>query len=90
VAFFLAAIIARLLSRILGPADAPFGPIMSNRGEAGAGAGRSARGGGPGGGTTIARASASVTPRRWANAVKDRVGAAPKAHRVACSTPNRT
>ena len=40
-AFFLAAIIARLRSRILGPLDAPFGAIVANRGEAGAGAGGS-------------------------------------------------
>jgi hypothetical protein len=64
VALFLAAIIARLLSRILGTPDAPFGPIMPKRGEAGAGAGGSAGVGGPGGGRTIAPTSASVTPRR--------------------------
>ena len=33
---FLAAITARLLSRILGALDAPFGPIVAKRGEAGA------------------------------------------------------
>jgi hypothetical protein len=90
VARFLAAIIARLLSRILGPSEAPCGPLMSKRGEAGAGAGGSARVNGPGGGTPIARASASVTPRRWANAVKARVGASPKARRGAGSPTTRT
>ena len=90
VTLFLAAIIARLLSRILGTSDAPFGPIMPKRGEAGAGAGGSAGVGGPGGGRTIAPTSASVTPRRWANAVKDRVGASPKTRRVVCSTTKRT
>ena len=34
---FLAAITARLLSRILGALDAPFGPIMAKRGEGAAG-----------------------------------------------------
>jgi hypothetical protein len=37
VALFLAAITARLLSRILGALDAPFGPVVPKRGEAGAG-----------------------------------------------------
>jgi hypothetical protein len=36
VALFLAAITARLLSRILGTPDTPFGAIMPTRGEAGA------------------------------------------------------
>jgi hypothetical protein len=90
VALFLAAIRARLLSRILGTSDAPFRPIMPKRGETGAGAGGSLGVGGPDGGRTIAPTSASVTPRRWANAVKDRVGASPKARRVVCSTPKRT
>jgi hypothetical protein len=57
-ALFPAAITARLLSRILGAPDAPFGAIMANRGEAGGSAGV----GGPSGGTTTAAASASVTP----------------------------
>src|SRR5262245_17462979 len=76
VALFLAAITARLLSRILGTLDAPFGAVVAERGEAGidtAAVGRSEGGGAPSVGSTIAAASA--TPRRWASAVKDRVGA---------------
>ena len=89
VALFLAAITARLLSRILGALDAPFGPIMAKRGEVGAAAG-SADGGDPSVGTTIAATSASATPRRWANSVKDRLGASPRARNVARSTTKRT
>ena len=94
VALFLAAIIARLLSRILGALDAPFGPIVAKRGEAGAGTaatvGRSAGAGTPAAGSTMAAASASATPRRVANAIKDRVGASPSARSVARSTTKRT
>jgi hypothetical protein len=86
---FLAAITARLLSRIRGALDTPFGPIVTTRGEAGAGAG-SADGGDPSGGTTMAATSASATPRRWANSVKDRLGASPRARNVARSTTKRT
>jgi hypothetical protein len=90
---FLAAIIARLLSRILGALDAPFGAIVAKRGEADAGAGaavgRSDGDGSPSVGSTIAAASASATPRRWANAVTDRVGASPSVRNVARSTTKR-
>jgi hypothetical protein len=90
----LAAIIARLLSRILGTADAPFGAIMPNRGEAGtcadAGVDGSDEFGGSGTGTTSALASVSVTPRRVASSVTDRVGASPSARRVACRTVHKT
>ena len=41
-ALFLAAITARLLKRVLGARDAPFGAIMAKRGEAGVGSGSSA------------------------------------------------
>jgi hypothetical protein len=86
VAFFLAAITARLLSRILGTPDAPLGTIMAKRGEAGASAGI----GDPSIGTTRAAASASATPRRWAKAAKDRLGASPSVRSVACRTANKT
>jgi hypothetical protein len=89
-AFFLAAITARLLSRILGALDAPFGPIVSKRGEAGAGVGGSAGVGSPGVGGTMARASASVTPRRVANSCTDRAGASPSVRSVARRTTKRT
>jgi hypothetical protein len=63
-ALVLAAIIARLLSRILGTPDAPLGAIMPTRGEAGTGAAAGGSGGfgGPSTGTTIALASASGHP----------------------------
>jgi hypothetical protein len=64
VAFFLAAIIARLLNRVLGAPDAPFGPIVPKRGEAGAGADAAAGGVDVVGGTATAAALASATPRR--------------------------
>ena len=94
VALFLAAIIARLLSRILGTPNAPFGAIVPKRGEAGACAGAAAGESDTLGGscteTTSAFASTSVTPRRVANSVTDRVGASPSARSVACRTTNRT
>jgi hypothetical protein len=91
---FLTAITARLLSRILGALEAPFGAIMANRGEMGADVGTTA-GGSVGVRrsavcTTMAAASASATPRRWTSAVKDRVGASPSVRRVACTTTKRT
>jgi hypothetical protein len=72
--------------------DAPFGPIMATRGEADTGTaavGRSAGGGDPSVGSTMAAAAASATPRRVANSVKDRVGASPSVRSVACSTTKR-
>jgi hypothetical protein len=90
VAFLLAAITARLLSRILGAPDAPFGAIMPKRGEVVAGAGRAAGAGGCSRGTTIAVASASATPRRFASSLKDRAGDSPSVRSVACRTTNST
>ena len=94
VALFLAAITARLLTWILGALDAPLGPVVPKRGEAGAEAGAAAGGpdvlGGSSVGTTSALASASVTPRRFASSVKDRVGASPSARSVARRTTKST
>ena len=94
VALLLAAIIARLLSWILGAPDAPCSAIMPTRGEAGAwadaGVGGADACGGFGTGTTRALASVSVTPRRFASAVTDRVGASPSARRVVWRTPRKT
>jgi hypothetical protein len=94
VALVLAAITAHLLNWILGTLDAPLGPVVPTRGEAGAEAGAAAGGpdgrGGSSVGTTNALASAVVTPRRFANAVKDRVGASPSARSVARRTTKRT
>ena len=89
----LAAITARLLSRILGALDASCGPIVANGGAAGVGAGaaagRAAVGGDPAVGTTMAAASASATLRRVASSIKGRVGASSSVRSVARSTPNR-
>jgi hypothetical protein len=90
VVLFLAAITARLLSRILGALDAPFGPIVAKRGKAGTDAGRADVGAGPSAGSTMADASASAMPRRLANSVTDRVGASPNARIVTRSTTKRT
>jgi hypothetical protein len=94
VACFLAAITARLLSRILGALDAPFGPIVATRGEAGAAAGAAAGradvGADPSAGSTRAAAAASAMPSRWANSVTDRGGASPNARSVARSPTKRT
>jgi len=85
VAFLLAAIIARLLSRILGTLDAPFGAIVAKRGEAGGSAGVDDSWLG----STNAVASASATPRRFASSVTDRVGASPSVRSVARRTTKR-
>jgi hypothetical protein len=94
VALVLAAIMARLLSRIVGTPDTPFGAIMPNRGEAGtcaeAGAGGSDGGGGSCTGTTSALASVSVTLRRFVSSVTDRLGASPSPRSVACRTVHKT
>ena len=94
VAPFLAAITARRLSRIRGACEAPCRAIVPTRGEAGAGAGVAAGGavgvGRAGVGTTIARTSASATPKRWAHACTDRLGASPRRRRVARRTTQRT
>jgi hypothetical protein len=92
--FFLAAITARLLSRILGALDAPFGAIVANRGEAGADAGAAASGsdvpGSSSVGLTRTAASASVIPKRFAKSAKDRVGASPSARSATRSATKRT
>ena len=92
-AFFLATITARLLKRVLGARDAPFRPIMPKRGEGatgvGAAAGERAGDTGSAGGTTRAAASASATPRRFANAANVRAGASPKARSASRRTTHR-
>ena len=94
VARFLAAIMARRRSRIVGTPDAPCGAIRPTRGTVGtgadAGAGGSAGCGGAGPGTTRALASVSVTMRRFASSVTDRLGASPRARRVACRPVHKT
>src|SRR5712671_189919 len=91
VVLFLAAITVRLFRRVLGADDAPFGPVMGTRGEAGAAAGPATRGAGSSASsvTTVA-ASASEPPSRCARAVRERAGASPRVRRVARSTGSRT
>jgi hypothetical protein len=91
VVFFLAAITLGLFSSVLGADDAPFGPVMGTRGEAGATTGTVTTGAGSSSsGTTTVAASASETPRRWARAVRERAGASPRARSAASSTGRRT
>jgi hypothetical protein len=91
--FFRATIPARLLKRVLGAREASCRPIVAERGARAAGVGAAAGGapggGGSAGGTTRAAASASVTPLRGANACTDRLGASPRARRVACRPTSR-
>src|SRR5262249_27285107 len=88
-AFFLAALTARLFSRILGAPNAPFGALMAKRGEVGAGAGASAGGGDSSVGPTRAAASASATPTRLASSLTERAGISPSVRSVACRTTKR-
>jgi len=91
VVLFLAAITRGLLRRVLGADDAPFGPVMGKRGEAGAAAGMGATGvDSSSSGTTTVAASASETPSRWAKAVRERAGASPRVRSAASSTGKST
>ena len=91
VVFFLAALTLLLCSRVLGADDAPFGPVMGTRGEAGVAVGAVAMGAeSSGSGVTIVAAAASETPSRWARAVRERAGASPRARSAANSTGKRT
>jgi len=91
VVLFLAAITFRLCRRVLGADDASFGAIMGKRGDAGAPAGRATTGADASarGATTVA-ASASETPSRCARAVRERVGASPRARNAARRAGRRT
>src|SRR5262245_56809158 len=88
---FLAAITRFLFNRVLGADDAPFGPVMGKRGEAGAAAGAAPRGTGfSSSGATTGAASAAETPSRWASAASERVGASPKVRSAARRAGRRT
>ena len=88
---FLAALTRLLFRSILGADDAPLSPVMGKRGEAGAGAGVVATGVASSAcGVTTVAASASETPRRWARARRERVGASPRARSAASSAGRRT
>jgi hypothetical protein len=91
VILFLATITVRLFRRVLGADDAPLGPVMGKRGEAGTAAGMGTTGAGSSSsGTTTVAAAASETPRRWARAERERAGASPRARSAASNAGNRT
>src|SRR6266446_6759942 len=80
VILFLPAITFPLFSRVLGADDAPFGPVMGKRGDAGAAADtRSTEADSSASGATTEATSVSETPRRCARAVRKRAGASPRA-----------
>ena len=89
--FFLAAITSRLLSSRLGADDAPFGAVMGKRGDPSTPPGAAAPGVSASAcGVMMVVASVSETPRRSARAVKERVGASPRARSAASNTGRRT
>jgi hypothetical protein len=90
VVFLFPAITFLLFHRVLGADDAPLGPVMGKRGEAGAAAGMGDRGADSSfSETTTVAASASETPRRWARAARERAGASPRARSAANSAGKR-
>jgi hypothetical protein len=91
VILFLPAITLRLFRRVLGADDAPFGPVMSKRGDAGAAADTwPTEADSSASGATTEAASVSETPRRCARAVRERAGASPRARRAPSSAGKRT
>src|SRR5215471_5832276 len=90
VVLFLSTITVRLFSRILGVGDTPFRAVMGKRGDTGTEAGAAAMGAESSAtGVTTVAASASETPSRCARAMRERVGASPRARRVASSAGRR-
>ena len=91
VVLFLPAITVGLFNRVLGADDASFRPVMGKRGEAGVTAGSAAMGASSSAsGVTTVAAAASVTPSRWARAVRERAGASPRVRSAASSAGRRT
>jgi hypothetical protein len=89
--FFLAAITRGLFNRVLGADDASFGAVMGKRGDAGTVVGRASPGTASSSrGMTTGTASPSETPKRCARAVRERVGASPRARRAANNAGKRT
>jgi hypothetical protein len=78
----------------LGADDPSFGPIMGKKGDACPAAGaedvEAVGGGSDASGATTVAASASETPRRWARAVRERVGASPRARKALSNAGKRT
>jgi len=91
VVFFLPALTRFLFSRVLGADDAPLGPVMGTRGEAGIATGATSSGAAAfSSGATPVAASASEPPSRCAKALRERAGASPRVRRAARSTGSRT
>jgi len=91
VVLLLAALTVGLFNRVLGADDASFRPVMGTRGEASVTAGSAAMGArSSASGVTTMAASASVTPSRWARAVRERAGASPRVRSATSSTGKRT
>ena len=91
VVLFLAALTVGLFSRVLGADDAPLRPVMGKRGDPGVTTGSAAMGASSSAsGVTTVAASASVTPSRWARAVRERAGASPRVRSAASSTGKST
>ncbi len=90
VVLVLAALTRGLCRRVLGADEAPLGAVRGTRGEAGGATGAATTGAGSSHEPTTAAASASETPSRWARAVRERAGAAPRARSAASSTGSRT
>jgi len=87
----LAALTCGLCRRVLGADNTPFRSVMGTRGDAGTTAGAAVRGTSSSakGATTVA-ASVSETPSRCARAVRERVGASPRARSATSNTGRRT
>src|SRR2546428_4626 len=91
VILFLPALTLPLFRRVLGADEAPFGPVMGTRGDAGAAADtRSTEADSSASGATTEATSVSETPRRCARAVRERAGASPRVRRAPSSAGKRT
>jgi hypothetical protein len=89
--FFLAVVTRFLFSRVLGADDASFRPVMGKRGASGVATGAVTTGAGTSATEPMmGAASTSETPRRWAKALSERVGASPRVRRAVRSTGKST
>jgi hypothetical protein len=88
--FFLAALTVDLFSRVLGADNPSFRPVMGTRGASGVATGVTTGAWVSSTVPTPEAASISETPRRWARAVRERVGASPRVRRAASSAGRRT
>ena len=91
VVLLLAALTRGLFRRVLGADAPPPRPVMGTRGDVGTLVEAAARGAASASReATTEAASVSETPRRWARAVRERAGAAPRARRAARRTGRST